>query len=76
MEVKDLRQELSLRESQLINEKKNALQLIEEEENKIDLGKVTLMIANSAASSLEKKTFDDEDVQVNYSDDEDELLSR
>jgi hypothetical protein len=73
MNARDLRQELELKERSYIQDtKKQALQLIEEEENKVDVNKVALLLTNSAAET--ERVYDDADVEA--IDDDDDLDSR
>lgn len=67
MEDRDLRQELNIRENQYMQDKKKALELIEDAERKIDVDRVTTLLLTTDAQT---KNYDDADVEVDYSDDE------
>ena len=73
MEERDLRRELQMKEDQYLREKRQVLQLIEEEEKKVDVDKITLLLTNAASSSSDKPNFDDEDADEV---EDDELQSR
>lgn len=73
MEERDLRRELAMKEEQHLRERRQVLQLIEEEERKVDVDKISLLLTNAASSSADNKDFDDEDADEV---EDDELQSR
>ena len=73
MEERDLRRELQMKEDGFLRDKKQVLQLIEEEEKSVDVEKIKLLLTNGLSESNENRNHDDEDAgEV----EEDELQSR
>ena len=73
MEERDLRRELQMKEDVFLRDKKQVLQLIEEEEKSVDVEKIKLLLTNGLSESNENRHYDDEDAgEV----EEDELQSR
>jgi hypothetical protein len=72
---RDMRNDLNVKESKYVNDKKKALQLIEDEEKTIDIDKVALLLTNSTTPGSQRKVYADDDI-AELEEDDDGFSSR